>query len=453
VHELTDHEIGIYTGYYYFKDNVPDAEKEYFEQFPLWLAWYGMEIKVPAPWTEWTFWQYTDKGDGHAYGVEASTIDLNYFNGNTETFRKRFGLGGELPQDVQEEHSEPFPGVKFHKVFRFGSWCHITQITGGSWAVTKFGLKKVSDVAKSLGAQVVINGGDFSVLHATGLHVVNGIQYQPQAEYEPFINFGADQISSIEPYDSRAKKWNAIAGKRFIVIDGEVSTLNSAAWSEVHPRTLVGVGMDGMAILCVIDGRQEPYSRGVDLYDAAAVMVEFGAIEAIDLDGGGSSAMWVKDRIVNSPIEAGVPGQERLVGDHIVWFSGEGQPEPPQNNGGNMQYKAVWSKGVSVRRSPSTSQTSIRTIAYGTIVDVTQNNIPDSDDPTNENKRWVKLTDGNYAASDYPDGYGVPKARMELVGGTPPPPSEPPASEAHTIVVDFAGGITTVTVDGQAYTK
>ena len=73
-------EIGIYTGYYYWLENAPSkqtapVELEYFHQYPLWIAHYGVTTpSVPAPWSsdEWTFWQYTDKGDGGLYGVESS---------------------------------------------------------------------------------------------------------------------------------------------------------------------------------------------------------------------------------------------------------------------------------------------------------------------------------------------------------------------------------------------
>lgn len=344
------HEIGLYTSFYYFEDNVPEADKAYFTQYPLWIAAYNNSASpiIPPPYTNWLFWQYTDSEDGYAYGTQSVHLDMNRFNGDTATFRARFSLSGSVPVEQGELHSQPFSEVQYHRVKRFNSWCHIAVIKGGKFSVTKFGLKKVSDVGKTLKAQVVINGGDFSALHATGLHVVDGIQYRLQSEYEPFINFTNTQVSQINAFDSKNSKWNAIAGKRFIVIDGKVSTLNSAAWYEVHPRTLVGVGFNGETILCVVDGRQSPYSSGVNLFDGAAIMVEFGAKLAIDLDGGGSSAMWLKDKIVNSPIENGVPGLERYVGDHIVWFSSD---EQPIITGDKKMYEVL--VGVKPRVKPS----------------------------------------------------------------------------------------------------
>lgn len=93
-------EIGIYTSFYYWRENAPnpttDAQNlEYFHQYPLWIANYGVvKPALPPPWTgnEWLFWQYTEAGDGKTYGVESQGIDLNYFNGDVNAFKKRFGI-------------------------------------------------------------------------------------------------------------------------------------------------------------------------------------------------------------------------------------------------------------------------------------------------------------------------------------------------------------------------
>ncbi|MBK7450809.1 MAG: SH3 domain-containing protein [Anaerolineales bacterium] len=91
-------EIGVYTGYYYWRENtagvgIPNASLQYFEQYPLWIANYGVNSPlVPQPWDTWTLWQFTDNGDGAIYGVESLNIDLNYFNGDLAAFRQRFGL-------------------------------------------------------------------------------------------------------------------------------------------------------------------------------------------------------------------------------------------------------------------------------------------------------------------------------------------------------------------------
>lgn len=99
--DLVDKEkVAIYTAFYYWRDNAPNANTdpqnlEYFHQYPLWIANYGVTTpSIPKPWSadEWLFWQFTEVGDGKLYGVESAGIDLNYFNGDVEAFRKRFEL-------------------------------------------------------------------------------------------------------------------------------------------------------------------------------------------------------------------------------------------------------------------------------------------------------------------------------------------------------------------------
>jgi lysozyme len=52
---------------------------------PLWIANYGVQKPtVPRPWLYWTFWQYTDKGDGKKFGAESAGLDMNWYNGSIE---------------------------------------------------------------------------------------------------------------------------------------------------------------------------------------------------------------------------------------------------------------------------------------------------------------------------------------------------------------------------------
>jgi len=64
-------------------------------KYPLWIANYGVTSPaVPKPWgpNGWTFWQYSANGDGPTYGVESSSIDLDYFNGAAADLAKLAGI-------------------------------------------------------------------------------------------------------------------------------------------------------------------------------------------------------------------------------------------------------------------------------------------------------------------------------------------------------------------------
>ena len=82
-----------------------------------------------------------------------------------------------------------------------------------------------------------------------------------------------------------------------------------------HPRTAVGLSEDGKTMYFVVaDGRREG-ARGLTLARLGTFLHdELGVCQAINLDGGGSSAMWVGDHIVNKPSD----GSERPVADHLA---------------------------------------------------------------------------------------------------------------------------------------
>jgi hypothetical protein len=90
-----------------------------------------------------------------------------------------------------------------------------------------------------------------------------------------------------------------------------------------HPRTALGISAQGDSVwLVVTDGRQAGYSEGATLGEMAELLKGLGAINAINLDGGGSSAIVYNDpvfglRTLNRPIQSGVPGKERPVATHI----------------------------------------------------------------------------------------------------------------------------------------
>ena len=78
--------------------------------------------------------------------------------------------------------------------------------------------------------------------------------------------------------------------------------------ARLNPRSALGFSDDKL-FLIVVDGRQYGYSIGMTLYEMADFLRALGAKHAINFDGGGSSALWGLDGIVNSPSR----GYERSV--------------------------------------------------------------------------------------------------------------------------------------------
>ena len=73
--------------------------------------------------------------------------------------------------------------------------------------------------------------------------------------------------------------------------------------SGINPRTAIGQRADGAVLLLVIDGRQM-HSVGCSFGDVRDVMIDFGAVNACNLDGGSSTVMYYKGEVINSPSSA-----------------------------------------------------------------------------------------------------------------------------------------------------
>jgi len=83
-----------------------------------------------------------------------------------------------------------------------------------------------------------------------------------------------------------------------------------------HPRTAVAKLKDGKFLMITVDGRSES-SGGIGLYDLANYLLELGATDAMNLDGGGSSTMFLDGKVVNHPSDK---EGERKVSDAILVF-------------------------------------------------------------------------------------------------------------------------------------
>lgn len=91
----------------------------------------------------------------------------------------------------------------------------------------------------------------------------------------------------------------------------------------IHPRTAIGVTSKGEVVIVAIDGRQPGYSMGVTLDELAELLTSQDVVEALNLDGGGSTTFGVRlpgtDEV--TMVNRGADGFERPVGNALVLFS------------------------------------------------------------------------------------------------------------------------------------
>jgi exopolysaccharide biosynthesis protein len=222
-------------------------------------------------------------------------------------------------------------GVEYRQILRDGVAAHVVRVDlrARSLAVVTTATAErgltVSEFARGRGAVVAVNGDYFdAAMNPVGLAMGDGLVWARANESvrrQEVVGVGGRRVRIFpraEPL-REPKPWmtGAISGWPMVVQDcTPLATLPGGDHftHAPHPRTAVGLSRNRRELLLVVaDGRREGVP-GPTLPELAALMVEVGACTALNLDGGGSSAMWLVDRIVNRPSD----GVERNVTNHLA---------------------------------------------------------------------------------------------------------------------------------------
>lgn len=142
-----------------------------------------------------------------------------------------------------------------------------------------------------------------------GLLISNGSLVSSwQAARDGELHITAGKIASIVNHGGTTGDYTATAGDAYYFINGVYGGDNITT----QPRTSAGISQDGCYLILVcVDGRQPGWSEGATMYDMCNWMDSFGAYNAINLDGGGSTTMTRADvGDVNRPCY----GYDRSVG-------------------------------------------------------------------------------------------------------------------------------------------
>jgi exopolysaccharide biosynthesis protein len=233
------------------------------------------------------------------------------------------------------------PGIDYQQIDRDGADAHVVrvnltepQLQVIATSESERGLT-VSEFASRNGAIVAINGDYFDPeLRPIGLAMGDGHVWAQASESirrQEVVGVGdrrvqifarAEPLRAPEPWMT-----GAVSGWPMVVDDCEpVAELpGSDHFSRApHPRSAVGLSADRKQLFLVVaDGRREGVP-GLTLPELANLLDELGACTALNLDGGGSSAMWVRDRIVNQPSDL----VERPVANHLAVIAASAPPDP-----------------------------------------------------------------------------------------------------------------------------
>lgn len=265
---------------------------------------------------------------------------LSSLRPHPESIRDRLFLGVEYRREVQ---IDPRPAV-IHVV--------VVDLTAPGIGLTvtppeerpvrghRLVARTVSSFITDVNAQLAVNANYFIPFHSTwpwdfypregdpvdvvGVAASQGEMFAKKRWHGATLYIsGENQPTFGKP---TGEVFNAVSGKQFLLRDGKPTRLQKPE----PPNPVLGVGLDRARktlILVMADGRQPLYSEGLTLPELADALRRHGAHTAVQLDGGGSTALVVqgpdgKPKVLNSPIHTRIPGRQRPVANHLGVFAG-----------------------------------------------------------------------------------------------------------------------------------
>jgi Phosphodiester glycosidase len=137
---------------------------------------------------------------------------------------------------------------------------------------------------------------------------------------------------SYEPVEGEPKSWliaqDIVGGAGLLIRDGRdvedwsIERFNQGFAENRHPRTMIGTSADNTIWLVTVDGRQPELSVGMTLVELRALARRLGLVNALNLDGGGSTTMWVQGEVMNRPSD---PTGPRKVSDALLVYGAKGR--------------------------------------------------------------------------------------------------------------------------------
>jgi len=263
-----------------------------------------------------------------------------------------YATSGCIGAEAECTTNRPFPGVVYYTEIRHDPPTRLfiaeVELTNsnvrlrvapggpdpdgpGRWQTT---LMTPTSIAAREGFDLVVNGDFFD---GRGLKDAEGTNSNYRAEIWAAVNGPAvtdgrvwststnpwpclvvhkDRKVTIEILDQPSPDdWEVVAGNTLLLQAGAAVPHKSKTR---HPRSVVGLDKNGTRlVLLVVDGRKPGVAVGMNYDELAAEMLRLGCYQALNLDGGGSSVMAVRDgstyRILNEPTD----GHERAVANAL----------------------------------------------------------------------------------------------------------------------------------------
>lgn len=173
---------------------------------------------------------------------------------------------------------------------------------------------RLHEIAERYDAVAAVNGGAFEDTNGqgnggkpTGLVICDGevlSRDNLSSMHNVAVGFNEDDILVFGKFTAEEAlehgMRDALAFGPVLISNGEPAPVTGAG-SGLNPRTAIGQRADGAVLMLVIDGRQAT-SLGATYADLIDVMVDYGAVNAVNLDGGSSSMLYLGGEYLNNGV-------------------------------------------------------------------------------------------------------------------------------------------------------
>lgn len=212
----------------------------------------------------------------------------------------------------------------FEDLFGANQYINILEVKSGGkdfdLGYERHVLKLTSDFGKEAKAIAAINGTFFDVKNGGAVdfirsngEVINENRLEEdhsRARHQKaaiVLEKGKLQISKwdqTEDWEKKIKGEDVMVSGPLLIFNKKTELLDSGAFTKSrHPRAAVAV-VKNKVLLITVDGRDQN-SAGMNLYELTKIMKWLGADDGINLDGGGSTTLWIHDQpengVVNFP--------------------------------------------------------------------------------------------------------------------------------------------------------
>lgn len=196
----------------------------------------------------------------------------------------------------------------------YGYEVPVSLADGETWGLNRSVKLKVSGEGSAAGNMAIAENGAVLSGHGAMADFLKTLQPGDELDLKLLLQMEDQSYPDINCM---------VGGDRKILENGEVLETD---WAELHPRTSIGYSADRSKVyMLVVDGRQSGYSDGATTKQMADMLKFAGAANGMNLDGGGSSGMYIEQYgQVNSPSD----GHERAVSNGIFVVS----TAPDDNN-------------------------------------------------------------------------------------------------------------------------